>query len=755
MGGIVTKFLFNSDRVIMCVYNGWSVYSDNCYWLKCRDIYNLYKPNGLVFWNDAVTEESEFSKKIEGNCSPVCLFSYLKFEKNFDLIITTDGKIKNNDIEMVRVYLSERKFTPKSVKIYYIGDENLMNLGLNVFFNNCLNVSYYVNEQLYTEALKNIDDLKHEELLNASIPVSTILNLQTIKKEPYRSEKVEEFRKKLQSVLNDLEEQCVSEEIEILTKLYQKDERSQFFKRFQNSRSLILNIHNKRLELFKMFDGLGINHTNSDLLFKQLPKHEEKLSFYDYESPEWIDFEDTITLDKFTRPCLLVQKKKVKSIVTDPDVLRHPLKLKPEWVISLFENNFINYSTYTLLEERNNNYELISPHTRVACKGVFVMACDNTDILKNNCRAFSTIFGPNNRVPGNLVLWNFIVMYLLYKHKFMNTDYEKPVKEEILNFCKRFKTNISLTHKNVLSCRLPLEICLWYSVLVAPIERPNCDLNPLRSTFGNELVAIYDDLYRTPENGPLLDELKKRSAKWAAWNYLITQIGKPNLYEEVAAQYQNWTCHKGEIVLLEGECRQRYKSPLNMIDPATAYTLFKVLEKNYTNYKNVLDKNFIDYEDALDKGLFNYEDVDSLVVTTPPVFPVSETLISDTVLHVKINPQTCWPYVICRVTGSHWMISRDRGKRRDRENRKNLQHDFYFKFFYTYCNKFKKYPREAMDLSVYFSKKTDHKTLSCKDILIFEYVFNAFSHVMNLYSCNHYLKMYKENAREVVRLSKE
>lgn len=442
---------------------------------------------------------------------------------------------------------------------------------------------------------------------------------------------------------------------------------------------------------------------------------------------EWSKFEDSITLDQFNLPCLLV-KDSDSPLITENTLLKHPFKLLSEpdivkGIMQLIEPNLIDYTTYQKLKF-NHFGQTTSPYTRAKCAGVFLLEAGSMKCVKNNCRVMSHLFGNGKKVPGNLVLWNLTFTYLLYKHKFHDSEYNAIILDQIIKYCKKFTVSLSFSHQCQVLRPAKIEMCLWYCIYAAPKECPNTAKNVLRSPFGLQLLEFYLDIFGRGGNDEYLTEVLYRAKKWFVWNYFLANRDRKDLSVEVKAQYQNYCIHKDKLILLAGKCETPFKSVFNIIDAEAAHTLFE----NVTNTST------------------KFDDIDKLKLSTTPVDCVDPDGFDDKLTHVKINVKTCWPVVICPVTKLHW---------KECVGQYDVKSGSLVRVFNRYCSKRQAFPEDHMDLVLFYSRLLSNVPLKKQQVNHLKYVYDLFKDVMTAYTCKEYLSVYNEHTDEKCRLSKE
>lgn len=709
---------------ILCVDNSGSTSGCTPYWDKVQSLYETYKPKRMIYWNSEACDVKEFHRLSTGCTQPQKFLPLLQTEQTaYNLIVTTDGEICDYDIDACRE-LPQLSFV-NSISIYYIGHESSMNIGLNVIFAQLqCDTSYNINGTDYRIFHDNakFDTLTYEEFMSPNLIVSLTVQIENIIASfpsPEREKRIAELRSQLNKLCSKFEIDKLPK-TDKLEELYKANDTKKFLDHLREDQNQVQDVNSRKCTILNIFDrkhSLNISRILGASAVSQPTDIEVTTEIND----DWQQFEDFITLNTFNLPCLLFKKCQTP-IITDDLLLKHPFKLlsRPELIDKIMksiEPNLIDYTTYCKLSEK---IPLISPYTRDPCSGVFILETKDSKSIRNNCRTISTLFGSGYKVPGNLNLWNLIMLYLIHKYKFPSDDQIRDIiLQQIKDFCKHFSAKITLSHQCQVIRKAPIEICLWFSVFASSKECPNSALNILRSPFGWELLTFYGDVFGTVD-----PELIQRTKKWTIWNYLLKNRDRPDLKLEVKAQYQNYSIHMDKIVLLVGECSTPFKSELNMLDADSVQTLF-------TNLTNVSSK---------------FENIDNFQIK-PVEIALDDNVSIESIHHVKINMKTCWPLVICPITKLHW---------RDCIGNYDVKSGSLIRIFNKYCHKYEKYPETYMDLALYYNRSIENRPLTTANIECLKYIMDViFKEVMATYECKEYLGIYVNHTDEAVRLEKE
>ncbi|CCU56208.1 unknown similar to AgseGV orf4 [Mythimna separata entomopoxvirus 'L'] len=706
---------------ILCIDNSGSTAGCIDYWDSVKEIYDTFKPDKLIYWNHTANYSKIFSTRSNG-CTYPQSFLKLLLDTNdiFDLIVTTDGSISDHDINN-SVCIINDNFLKKinSVTIYYIGYELDINIGLNIIFNDRIN-NYYINGKIHNIInFNNIDD--DCDVLDPNFNISLIAKINNIKNsykdEDIIKDKLSELRGNICRIFSKLENKSIIDDN--IEKYYKNNDQMGFHKIIMDDKLNVGPINKQKCIVLNYFDkNIDINLSK---IYQSLAIKEVNVINENDES-DWISFEDPITFENIDLPCLLINNIN-EPIITDKIIIKHPFKLLSNYdyinkIVNIIEKQTINYSTFKNLYKNN---EIKSPYTNLICKGVYIIENKNMDCIKNNCRTISVIFGNSNKIPGNMIIWNLIILYIIYKHKKnIDDEYKRLILSEIIKYCDTYKTSLSITHQCQIIRKCKINICFWYIFKVLPKYSRNTSNNVLRSIFAMELYEFYVNTIGSNE-----DNIYTDIKKWAVWNYLISNRNKKNLKLELKAQYQNYIIYKNEIILTVGECDKKYDSFINILDSDIVNSLYNSI----TNTSSKIDN------------------IDNIVIQKYiPIYKnIRDESLIDTLSHIIINKKTCWPMVICPVTKKHW---------KECIGNYNIKNESLLRLFNTYCLKYESYPNEYMDLVLLYFKITN--------IPIDEYLFECFKKIMiifydiiNTYDYKTYIKIYKKHSDENLRLSKE
>lgn len=728
-------------KTIFCIDNSTSTRGVERYWEKVNALYLEKKPSILIYWNSSSnTSQSidEIKNQIRGCTMPQCFIPCLEIETEpFDLVITTDGEILDNDIRLTKEKLEKSNVVKllQSVQIYYVGKPSAMNIGLNIIFSKYNeNVQYCINDDsvLVVTKLNKFEDLTCDEVLSENFLISLTTHIYNIGND---QKLVNELRGSICRLFGRLENSFTST---ISTEEYRlKNMKKQFLEDLRNDMEKVKPISKIKSQALALFDkkldlSLSRLYTANEI-------SEQTLSVDETENSVWESLECAIISINFKLPCLLIKNVEKPFILNKKHHVHPFLILSDEEllkeILRNIEPNLIDYTTYQKLEFRDNYVR--SPFTRDLCKGVFALDVPNMTVVKNNCRAISSFFSEDDKVPGNLVIWNLIFMYIISRFKLDDLQEQEKAIQSIINYCETLKFNLSLTQFCQIYKSEKLSLCFWFCLEVGPSEVPNTSRNVLRSPFGLELLEFYLYVFHNKSTLDCIKEddedkkkelklLTEKAKKWKVWNYLISnRIYKKQLYFEVMAQEQNYhVLNDNDYILVSGKCQKPFKSVLNLVSPSLSLAL----------YENI------------DETSMKTQNIDNIEESNLDIFKIVEDYDNDLMRHVKINIQTCWPYVICPVTKMHW---------KDCIGTYDIKRGSLFRLFNRYCLKYNSYPKSPTDLILFYNKVCNFPIFPENYLIVFNYVFIVFEEIMTSYDCNTYLSIYARHVSEEIRLSKE
>lgn len=728
--------VLRSATRVMAVDNSGSTSGCQQYWSRVKDTYNKFKPELVLLWNSYARIVTDLKGvRSEGGTDPVTFVQLLKEKTNsYELVVTTDGEIDNRSIDACDEILKADKMALiNSVQIYYFGKEAHMNIGLNVIFEGTSNFTYTINDQMPESPIEHFDELTLNDIQSTNFHVSLIGRIRSTQTrftgdDKSRDEALGKLKGEVSRLFSKLEAHTLCDIDSELRSCFANDKRKEFLDLLRADQLDVSNVQKEKSKALNYFNAASLNLADIRMAAAQT------ISAQNIDVPiepatEWTQFEDPITMEQFHLPGLLIQSitDTANTLIDNNTLLKHPLKLlsnEPltKEIMKLVEHQPIDYATYIKINnDRDPRSTISSPYTRATCSGLFLFDVDSMVAVKNNCRVISQFFGPSKKVPGDLRIWNLVFMYLLYKHRFADTEYATPIYNSIKKYCKKFSINVLFTVHCQIARKLPIEIALWFCACVGPTNCPNTPLNVLRSPFGRELYQLYTDLYK-PEIDENLNELVNR---WYVWNYFVANRSQKNLELEVRAQYQNYIQHKGQLILLSGSCEKPFPSPCGLVKPNIALGLLGKL--------TVTSKKIDQLDEASLDAPLNFV----------PDEHVDEEHVLGTIAHVKINPKTCRPLVMCPVTGLHWKVCAGQFS------------DSFLATFNRYCNKHDAYPESYLDLAAYHSRRHKFKLLTTANMKQLKYAYGLFAEVMSTHTCQEYIRLHKSFNEEEKRLMEE
>ncbi|KAF2880325.1 hypothetical protein ILUMI_25838 [Ignelater luminosus] len=593
-----------------------------------------------------------------------------------------------------------------------------------------------------------VEELKYEDFKNENNITASILTLlQTYPDE--RKELRSQICKAANRIIGELATRSSIKEF------YEKNDINacvEFVKNYDNTdKKTFQQAMSKILDIFKKQDDYSLSHLSNTNVCKKQKIKAKDLNYDDGEIGDE-DFICDILLTKCSFPCLLVKliedpesaNQDKFSIIPDKlskKIAEHPFLILNhddiiQKIVKRVEHQMIDLYTYNVLEDKSN-----SPFTRQRLKGVFIFHNDETGydlIFKNNNRTLSFIFGKDNKLPGNKVIWNVLFLYILIKHHVIWKDRESKLKEEILYICKNVTSLVTLTPLLNPTISENFEVCLWYIFNVAPKAFENTSSNVLRYVEGSEnFLEFYSYI-----SGQNLENVKNKLKIWNLWKYYARNRVNKNLKLEVLSQIQNHEVINGSTVLLSGKtkCNSEQNSKCECkrfdVEPDVAIRLFNI-------FKNKSNPKLYDY--------VNFKIIENTDENQVEAREVADNANENNVKHVSICTTTCKPTVTCPVTGKHW---------KECSGKYDINTESYVRLFKRFCLAKKTYPTNENDLLVFYSNRINFNNdnviicpLNIKTCL--KIVLDKYSEVIKEYPVEKYMEICDKNCSEVERLEIE
>ncbi|KAF2898028.1 hypothetical protein ILUMI_08145 [Ignelater luminosus] len=739
-------------KTVICIDTSGSTSGCDKYFNKIRKILKSENNKVIITWNSEARITKSETFRSDGGTQPHTFLNVIKtFKYDYNLIVTTDGQVGNHEVRKCKAIIESCNILDRirSFKMYFIGDTGSMNLRISSPFNKLKNKQIIINDDkpINVVDINLVEELKYEDFKDDKAIVASILTL--LQTHP---DKKNELRAQICKVANRIIGDLASKSS--IKEFYDKNDIDgcvEFVRKYDNSEKKIFQKSmSKILEVFKKNDDYSLSHLANTNVCK---KQHIKASNMDYEEGEISDqdFICDILLTKCSFPCILVKliedsessNRDTFSIIPDKlskKIAEHPfLILKHDDIIQKIvkrvEHQMIDLYAYNNLEDK-----LRSPFTRDTLKGVFIFHNDEADhdlIFKNNNRTISFIFGKNNKLPGNKIIWNILFLYVLIKYHPAWKEHENKLKDEILYICKNVTSLIALTPILNPTISENFEVCLWYIFNVAPKAFENTSSNVLRYVEGSEeFLGFYSYLF-----GHDLEKMNEKLKIWNLWKYFSRNRVNKNLKLEVLTQIQNHEVVNDSIILLSGDsnCKNEHSSEcvckkFNM-EPEIVFRLYNIFKKK-SNPK------LYDYVD------FNAVHKDEIKI---PTVVIKDNFNEELLDHVSICVKTCKPTVICPVTKKHW---------KECSGSYNVNTESYVRLFKRFCLAKKYFPKDVNELLVFYSNRINFNNndvivcpLNIKTCL--QIVLDKFLYIIKKYSPEQYLEICDRNCSEVKRLQIE
>ncbi|KAF2901324.1 hypothetical protein ILUMI_04867 [Ignelater luminosus] len=424
-----------------------------------------------------------------------------------------------------------------------------------------------------------------------------------------------------------------------------------------------------------------------------------------------------------------------------PDQLRKQISKHPSLILNhediihkivkRVEHQIIDLYVYNNLQDKSR-----SPFTRATLKGVFMFhndAMDYDEILKNNNKTISFIFGKYNKLPGNKVIWNILFLYILVKYHPVWKEYENKLKKEILYVCQNVISCTTLTPK--LNPPIPenFEVCLRYIFNVAPKAFENTSSNVLGYVEGSKkFLELYSYL-----SGQNLNEMNEKLKIWNLWKYFCRNRVNKNLKLEILSQIQNHEVINDTIVLLSGNLNSESEHPSERVckkfnvEPEVVIKLYNIFRKK----SNPQLYDHVDFN-AIHEAENNTPDV-----------VIADNFNVELLKHISICETTCQSTVMCPVTKKYW---------KECSGKYEVNSESYVRLFKSFC-----LARSGVDvLLVFYSNRINFNN---KDVTVcplniktcLHTVLDKYSNVIEKYSVEDYLRICNKNCDKTNRLKIE
>ncbi|GFQ75351.1 uncharacterized protein TNCT_455451 [Trichonephila clavata] len=691
------------SRTILCIDTSGSTYTNFKYYQSVNRLISQHEEKTIISWNSSASfvdskyyfdDQSAFGGTNFDKCLE--LVALIKSE-NIYLIVTTDGEIWDEDNCRELMEKTSLLKRIKFVELYFLGDEDRMNLKIITVFEGIPQRLFINNENVASvKATFNFEDINLQDLPSLKATI--------ISKSKYLKPK------KLYIILREWESKAINEITKKSTEFF-KEPLKKFYdlKNCKDCAKLIKTEYNRFIEEKKKVQS------NIQSVLNMLQKKnvyslqnikainpDTEITPTEY-SDEEEGIECDIMLDKCHNLCMLI--KQLKEPILNENELKkfadYPFRILQhsdliDKIIKTVEHFKVDYKSFEKLQK-----PLKSPFTRDFLKGVFIFHDNQNDVKKllaHNSRSISILFGNENKLPGSHAVWNIVFLYIMAKYHPLWKQYNKLIFDEIKYLAENTYTYISLSSKINPNIKTKLCIALWYCVNVSPIAFPNSSKNILR-VIGKDLYTFYADIYNTPDIDLTTLNI------WSIWKYFVQNNNNKciNLDLEVIAQYQNYKIINEKIVFFKVENPALYDE-----------IVLPPMKEDVCTFEIVFVKEV---------------DLDEFA-------------------HISINLKTCHPYVICPITKKHW---------KECAISYNVGSESYIRLFRRYCIAYEKYPSSANDLILFhFEKNLLHNKLMIYPFNNFAVsVLNVFENVMKTYKCTEFLTTANKYYLEAIRLKME
>lgn len=685
---------------------------------------SLDPPVRLIQWHSFVQKDKTYeiiTKSIvqfigRNGTTPQCFLKRLPTQTPIELYIFTDGQIWDNDVKECRSIIEKNDILFSQIRLHYIGNEDDMNLKFTDVFEGIPQTIYYNNEYIASvkPELINFDNVHYDDIMKDNSFKATIMtqiNSSNVDKAELKNKigllsariLKEYFEDKL-SITSFFDQQDVQGCIQYVKKHSYFDAKASF----QRKISDILTLFDQDID------------THSFKLYTQTPKSilkgQQDIEDDANENEKEELLECNILYEECKLPCIPL-KICEDDVWPDKQTLRNPFKLlESEFLVKRIAKQIEPYvmcydKTYQQLANPNK-----SPFSRDTLQGVYLLHNDSIDVqsmIKHNNYVLSTLF--QNKLPGKPILWHMIFLYIAAMEKFK--DIREIFLKEIKFLGKHANYFITLSpHLNppILGS---LNCCFWYIAHVCPKAFPNSKKNVLRKVdfISGVFLKFYQDVYEKnytyPPEMPL----------WQLWYTLYND--KLSIFPMLTHYYQHEEINDVESkfkIILYREMKEPDSEPSQPYPFLSQLSLKKVLDvykaflqnpEYYADLKVVKEQNVCLYDENDEKG---------------------ENLL----FHVKINPVTCHPYVICQITRKHW---------KECIGEYDPLTQSYLRLFKRYCEKYQVYPQSSDDLLCFLNEYLYQQKGQMPEVFPvtvkqqLQEVMDIFEEIRKLYSCKDYL----------------
>lgn len=671
--------------------------------------------------NRSLTE----NKQIIGTMSEYFI-TLLPSNRFFDLYLFTDGKINALEFQKCRSIIQKKNMRFSKVYLYYIGDEQKMDLRyMNLFEGDYqklfINNRYIGTVNPLSPNLINLHYMMKNDTFKLTILNeinSSIMNKALFTGLSSRIYK-EYFEDKL-TIRNFYENNDVVGCI-----LYVKRHSHNFTK---------VDFWNKMFDIEKLF------YECTDTCSLENVKRVKPYSLKDYED-RLLDHEEESLECEYQTHSILNQRNKLACIpvklhqnkeCSEIQNLKNPFQL-------LESNKFIKEITemvgpYTkdyLKSDCLQNFSTNSPDND-KLERVYIIFSQSTicineqDVIRHNNYVLSELF--QNDLPGKSIIWHMIFLYILAMEKCK--DIQNILFEEIkmLGGCT---THFISLKPELKPCIVEeLNVCFWYLAHVCHIVFPNDKRNVLRNAdfISGMFLKFYRDVYENDYTYP------NDFLLWKLWYAFCI---KDSAIFSILTHYYSYRLVESEsqIILYRRELKHVEKEPLKEFEFVSPLRLQTVLNV----YKKFLKQKKINF----------YEDVKVSKLNEISLYTPGDDTQLDLMFHVRINIMTCNPFVICPITSKHW---------KDCIQPYDKHKYSYIKMFRKYCVKYQRYPKCSEDLMSFLNEymfKIKNRIPELFPVTFdqqMDNVLKIFRNVMETYSCTEYLKCSNDRSAEDLRL---
>lgn len=697
------------------------------------------------FRNDKIVKIETYNRKSKTETKHIPIIgtmteyfiTILPKDKCYALYLFTDGKINEMEVEKCRLIMRQKNFHFLKVYLYYIGNEQKMDLRyMNLFEGYHQNL--FINDRYVGTVApihNNININPHYIMKdnNFKLIILNQINCSSVDKTELKTyfNKIssfyykEYFEDKL-TIKNFYE----NEDVPGCSSYILKHSQNYTKENFEMKMSDIEKLFDESIDTYSLENVKKVKPYVSKDYDDRLLDHKEESLECKYQTHSILNRRNKLACI----PVKLHQNKDLFEIKT----LKNPFQLleSNKCIKDISEMVEPYTKEYLTIDRLQNLFKKFCSSDDNELEVVYIIFTKSTicidvqDVIKHNNYVLSELF--QNNLPGKSVIWHMVFLYILAMKKCK--DIQNILFEEIkmLGFNTRYFISLNSELKPYIA--EDLNVCFWYLAHVSHRIFPNDKRNVLRSSdfISGVFLKFYQDVYDKDYTYPGIFCL------WKLWYTFCTEDSA--IFKILTHYYDYEVLGSESLIILYHETKNFGKNPIKEFEFLSSLDVQTVLNV----YKKFIKQKKVNF----------YEDVNVEKFEEISLYTRDDENQPDLMFHVRINILTCHPYVICPITGNHW-------KDCIRSRHFNKQKHSYIKLFKMYCKQYQQYPKSSADLVCFlneymFKIKNQIPELFPRTIKQrMENVLKIFKDVMETYTCTEYLKCSNDRSSEDFRLKFE